>query len=1275
MFARGWCRMEGIMKRVIVVSLLWVCAALGQELKAPQFLDAQEVMRAAAEVTPEAYPNADTVLVDDLVHEVYRSDGTSASWDDEYTKILTEKGRQDAGVRRFHFATAYGTATVVRAEIFKRDGRTVAVDVAAQSRVMVEPGQMSSNIYDPNNKVLQLTVPGLEVGDVLHVLSTRTTHKPRVPDFWGDYSVFEYTDPIRRLVYEVVAPEGLALRHKVLRDPVAGTVTATREGDLLRWEVRDVPRMFEEPNMPPLHTVVQRLLLSTAEDWPAISRWYWKLSEPRLAATTPEMTNAVARLTAEAKTEMEKVRALFKFVSQEIRYMGIMAEDTAPGYEPHDVSLTFENKYGVCRDKAALLAAMLRIAGIEGYPVLIHAGARLDPDVPLPYFNHAITAAKVNGEYVLMDSTDENTADLLPSYLCRKSYLVAHPQGQPLRVSPVNPVEENLVEIQTLGSVDTDGTLVIKSELNFRGINDNVYRGYFLRNKPADRKKLFEAILKASLPGAEVLEFTLEPEDLQDTSAPLSISVSARAQDWPIRGTDNMTAANLPWLGRSVGYVNWLLGTTGLEERKYPYETEIACGVEEKIEIDASAVFGAAVDLPKPLEVNAPELFFTLAMNMTDGKLTGEYAYKMRETVFSPEQYQTLRANLQDIEYALKQRPLFQAKQDSGADIRVLNASTLIELESRNAWTTTRDSTVQILTYAGKKKNSEISVSYNPVWQTAEIVSATVSNLNGAVFTLSPKELNEMDAPWVASAPDYPAGKTLVASLPGVEIGSVIRTVVKTTQKDAPFFSHVQVFGGFDPMDETSLKVHVPETLTSREWANGGVFREADMDRWSCSNLSALRKEDGLPALRTLLPTVALTTEENWNAYSKTLRNAIDPLIKPSKTIREHARKIAAPFKMRDAKIKALRDDVLQNIRVAGPAFTELPLSTLSSPDKTLARGYGHALDRMILMNAMLHAEDFSTELLFVEGRKSTEGERPWSLRETPQRGEFTMPLIAVLPERSLWQRLVGATDTGDIIYVGDGDQYTPLGVTAFAGCLALNPRTGGICDVGVSWNLKDQTRSLTVINLQPNGDAIITCTNWYFGTACAPFRKHYIEQPPEERRREHLELINGFSRGAEPLSPLVTETEVYPGYTAFSLRAPRFAALTGDTMTVLLPPPPALPLPLRSDRRYNPLLVPEILDDNKTVRVILPEGFTKRIATPSALTYDVRYASPGLGFAYYSSADTTTKGFRQIIDFCYGLSARDKLLGPMTYPLLLEINRKLTHPSQRTIILMKDQE
>ena len=40
--------------------------------------------------------------------------------------------------------------------------------------------------------------------------------------------------------------------------------------------------------------------------------------------------------------------------------------------------------------------AALSLAGIEAYPVLIRVGSKMDEEVPLPYFNHAVTAVKTD---------------------------------------------------------------------------------------------------------------------------------------------------------------------------------------------------------------------------------------------------------------------------------------------------------------------------------------------------------------------------------------------------------------------------------------------------------------------------------------------------------------------------------------------------------------------------------------------------------------------------------------------------------------------------------------------------------------------------------------------------------------------------------------------------------------------------------------------------------------------------------------------------------------
>ena len=164
--------------------------------------------------------------------------------------------------------------------------------------------------------------------------------------------------------------------------------------------------MFDEASMPPYEEVLQRLFVSTMPDWTAVSKWYWDLSQSHLDATTPEMQQTNAILIANQPTDLDKVKAIFYFVSNKIRYMGITPEKDRPGFEPHDVCITFDKKYGVCRDKAALLVSMLRLAGLNAYPVLVSVGTHKDAEVPDPFFNHAIVGVELENGQIHIDGPD-----------------------------------------------------------------------------------------------------------------------------------------------------------------------------------------------------------------------------------------------------------------------------------------------------------------------------------------------------------------------------------------------------------------------------------------------------------------------------------------------------------------------------------------------------------------------------------------------------------------------------------------------------------------------------------------------------------------------------------------------------------------------------------------------------------------------------------------------------------------------------------------------------
>lgn len=1232
------------------------------------FLLVQErAVTSARAVTAARFPDADRVLVDDHVFERYEKDGTSVLWDDEYSKVLTEKGRRDASSHQLMFDLNYGTSFVYRAEIIKPDGRVVTVDTEAYSRVMTEPGQMGSNIYDPSNKILSFSLPGVEIGDVCHLVTCRVTSKSRMPGTWSDYAVMEYDQPIVKLDYDISAPPELPLRHKVLRAPVAHTLTyaESRQPDgrtLHAWRAVNVPQMFPEPDMPPLHTQVQRLILSTIEDWRTVSRWYWQLCQPALAKTTPAMQATVDKLVAGAATRDEKIRRVFKFVSQEIRYMGITTEDVAPGYEPHPVDLTFNNRYGVCRDKAVLLAAMLNLAGVPAYPVLIHAGAKMDPDVPIPFFNHAITAVdRPGGGYLLMDPTDENTRDLFPAYLCNRSYLVARPEGETLLVSDVYPAEMNLARIVTDGTLDATGSLLLKTRVTFEGINDNAYRGHLLRLKSEQRRKFFESVLKGRLPGAEVVECAIVPEDLQDTETPLSVALTARVPEYPVRG-DGVDVVAMPWLGTVLGYANFVIGQTGLKARRYTMETGITCGIDERVALRVAAGLGAPHALPAAVHVERGGVRFDMNQTATNGVLSGAFRYALTTPEFSPAEYLELKAALEEIEAASRRRPLFEAACDT-PDQETLRDETETLLLSPHAWTTTRSWSKRVLTYAGKKKGAELKFNFNPAWQSIDVVAAVVSNANGSVHAVTPKEMNVMDAAWVGEAPRYPAAKTLVVNLPGVETGSVITVTTRLTQTNGYFYSHCHTFGGAEPVRSETYRLTCPtalsptlqtfhaETLRCSVVTNGSTVTMS----WSASGLPAVRAEEQQPPWHFFKPTVFVSFGE-WKAHARTLRQAVHAVSEDDAQARRRAKEIVKGVRDPRARILAIRNEVLRSIRIAGPSFIDLPPDSLSSPDRTLADQYGHPADRALLLAAMLDAAGVRAELLFAGQDTTRYPAFSQPLRRVPQLGFYVHPVVAVELD-------------GETLYLNEGDQYDELGASAFDAGYSLTLK-GRELPLSVAEPLRNSGRSAWSIDLDGQGTAKISVTNWFCGTQAGPFRKQYSEMLPEDRRRHHLELVGDISKAAEAASELVTDTAAYPCVRAFSVTAARYAVVENGVLTLMIPELAGAVFPLRADARETPLFLGQNDRSEWTCLITLPPGYTRLPVLPAPK----RWTLPnGLGTLAIDVQTTTRVDGRvevrveRRVERCSGEAS------PELYPALLEYNRRLTHPSARTLVAERD--
>ena len=102
---------------------------------------------------------------------------------------------------------------------------------------------------------------------------------------------------------------------------------------------------------------------------------------PQFALDQP-LKEQVAQLIKGARTDRDKIAAIQEFVLRSTRYVAL--EFGIYSYKPYPVAQTFARRFGDCKDKASLMIAMLREAGIDAELALVRCCSLPLRDFTLP---------------------------------------------------------------------------------------------------------------------------------------------------------------------------------------------------------------------------------------------------------------------------------------------------------------------------------------------------------------------------------------------------------------------------------------------------------------------------------------------------------------------------------------------------------------------------------------------------------------------------------------------------------------------------------------------------------------------------------------------------------------------------------------------------------------------------------------------------------------------------------------------------------------------------
>src|SRR5579859_6121751 len=381
------------MKPLVIswIAVLALAPALAQQ-KPPEKGDG-----APADFSKEAY----TIERSD-VRIAAENDGTGAREITSEIKIVSEAGVKAFAVLNFTYSSANETVDIDYVRVRKPDGTVVKTpdyNVQDMPADVTRTAPLYSDVHEKH-----VAVKGLGVGDVLEYQVRYRVVKPEVPaQFWQEYS-FTKAAIAKDERLELSVPAGKYV--KVVSPEFKPEVAEENGRRIYRWKNANLIVPEKDPNeiprrIPPNPDVQ----VTTFSNWEQVGNWYGGLQKDPLEVTAAIQAKA-EELTKGAKTDDEKIHAIYNFVSLKYHYIGL---DFGIGrYQPHAADDVLGNGYGDCKDKHTLMAALLKAAGIDAWPALIHASRKLDPDVPSPaQFNHVITVVPNGGKFIWLDTTPE----------------------------------------------------------------------------------------------------------------------------------------------------------------------------------------------------------------------------------------------------------------------------------------------------------------------------------------------------------------------------------------------------------------------------------------------------------------------------------------------------------------------------------------------------------------------------------------------------------------------------------------------------------------------------------------------------------------------------------------------------------------------------------------------------------------------------------------------------------------------------------------------------
>lgn len=443
--------------------------------------------------------------------------------------------------------------------------------------------------------------------------------------------------PVKEQVFEFRVPSWLTVDFKKINfENCKAEISENKKGDYTTYifKIKDleaytteylrIGRAFTDP-----HIIIQigayeikGEKFSGFTNTGDVYKWNYRLYQ-MAGNEKDKISSQVAKIIQDKKTDLEKIRAIYYWVQDNIRYIAF--EDGYSGYIPASAQEVLAKKYGDCKGMANLLTEMLKQQGFDASFAWV--GTR---HIPYPQSmpalcvnNHAICVLNYSGKTYFLDGTESYVPFGENAFRIQgKEVMVAKGDKYEIMTVPVTDIAENKIYTKADFTL-TDAKLTGKVKVELTGNQRTMFHQAYQDLPTKEKQKFLNDFLEFN--NSNLQASNIKTSNLADREAKVVI-------EGDVDFSNTVAAINNEKYAAIDFFPKTLERFIPDEKRKEGYDLDISAKFTDEISltIQPDKKF---IDKPENLELKSDGYEFRGIYTIENNKLTLKKELQLKKSI------------------------------------------------------------------------------------------------------------------------------------------------------------------------------------------------------------------------------------------------------------------------------------------------------------------------------------------------------------------------------------------------------------------------------------------------------------------------------------------------------------------------------------------------------------------------------------------------------------------------------------------------------------------